>query len=937
MHDYQAFYKEAKKFFKDRIYKDYLRRFCYGVEASCYSYVPELVLMVKNETEIIKAYELSHKYNTPLCFRAAGTSLSGQSSCESILVILDHSWQNITINKNASSIRLDCGVIGQNANEFLKPFSKKIGPDPATIAAAQIGGIVNNNSSGMCCGMKQNSYNTLRSIRVILNDGFVLDTADILSVETFKKTHSTMIEQILQLRKEILNDTALKKLIERKYKIKNTTGYGLNSLLDFEDPIDIIAHLFVGSEGTLGFVSSVELECVKDSPFKACALLFYKDILQAAKAVEALATLDEFISSAEIMDYASLKAASKFKGVPEVLVNLDEGTSCILIQSESDSKQDLQKQVAQIEKLLKAYPPSLPLEFSFDEEVYSSWWKIRKGIFPIAATAKRIGASVITEDICFEIKDLGEGILQIQKLFQKYGFEENGIIFGHALAGNIHFIITPVLTNKDEFENFSKLVEEMAQSVAKLGGSIKAEHGTGRMVAPFIELEWGVKAYELHRRIKAIFDPKRLLNPDVIISDDKEIYKKNIKQSALVDDFLNDCVECGFCEKNCPSNKFTLSPRQRIALQREMKRLENQNDEQSRILLAELKRGLSYFSIQTCAACSMCEELCPVGIDTAKIALKYKQDNPGFIPTKIANFAFSQFGKTIDFAKTSLNFSHFLGIHKLHKRSFWLHKHLKFSPVFLKNTPKANTFKLESKNLGFNESVFYFTSCLNRAFSPCELAYDTRSLQEVFESLCKKAKINVIYPKQISSMCCGKAFSDFHHLKEKLFIQNKKIFEELGQGEKLQIVLDHGACSAEVKKAFKDECFEIYDLSEYLLQVISPKLEFVKSDENIGLYTMCASKKLGLENTMLELARLCTKGEIFKEQTACCGFAGYKGFLYPELNKNATQNFKKFYAKTAVKRGFSNSSTCEIGLSDASGFSWQHIAYFLDQQSRAKA
>ncbi|MCX2682963.1 FAD-binding and (Fe-S)-binding domain-containing protein [Campylobacter sp. MIT 21-1685] len=932
MQDYNGFYKEAKKIFKERIYKDYLRRFCYGVEASCYSYVPQLVVMVQNEAEIIQAYKLSNKYNTPLCFRGAGTSLSGQSSCESILVILDHSWQNITIDKNVHSIRLDCGVIGQNANELLKPFAKKIGPDPATLAAAQIGGIVNNNSSGMCCGVQQNSYNTLQSIRVILNDGCVLDTADILSVETFKKTHATLIEQVLKLRQEILQDEELKQLIEKKYKIKNTTGYSLNSLLDFEDPIDIIAHLFVGSEGTLGFVSSVELQCVKDSPFKACALLFYEDILQAAKAVEVLSTLNDFISSAEIMDYASLKAASKFKGVPKVLMNLTQGTSCILIQSESDDRKNLEKQVKKIKEVLKMCPTCLPFEFSFDEQVYASWWKIRKGLFPIAATSKRAESSVITEDICFEIKDLGKGILQIQKLFKKYGFENNGIIFGHALAGNIHFIITPVLTQKEEFENFSQLVEEMAQKVVKLGGSIKAEHGTGRMIAPFVELEWGKKAYQLHRKIKAIFDPKGLLNPDVIISDDKEIYKKNIKQATLVDEFLNDCVECGFCEKNCPSHKFTLSPRQRIALQREIKRLEGKIDEQSKKLLLELKQGLEYFSIQTCATCSMCEELCPVGIDTAQIALRYKHNTQGKISKKIANFTSSNFSKTLNIAKASLTFSHFVGAEKMHKSSFWLHKQFKSFPVFLKNTPKASVFQFKNKNFGFDESVLYFTSCLNRVFRPSGFAYDMRTLQEVFESLCKKAKINVIYPKQITSMCCGKAFSDFHHSKEKLFMQNKEFFEQMN----FKIVLDHGACSAEMKKVFQDEKFEIYDLSEYLLEVLAPRLRFSKSDENVGIYTMCASKKLGLEDTMLKLAKLCTRGEIFKDQMACCGFSGYKGFFIPELSKNATQNFTNFYRKTTLKRGFSNSSTCEIGLSEQSGFSWQHIAYFLDQQSSSK-
>ncbi|MDU8008128.1 MAG: FAD-binding and (Fe-S)-binding domain-containing protein, partial [Veillonella sp.] len=520
-------------------------------------------------------------------FRAAGSSLSGQCSSEDVLIVCNDGFKKMEVIDDGKALKCECGVIGSDANDLLKPYNRKIGPDPATLATALVGGILNNNSSGMCCGTAQNSYKTIRSIRVVLLDGSILDTSDQKSIDQFLKEKPQMVEDILQLRKDILADEELTHLIHHKYKIKNTTGYGLNSLVDFEDIIDIINHLFIGSEGTLGFVSEVVYNTVEDVPHKGCGLMFFSTLNDASLAVVALANMGrEKVIAAEMMDYQSLRAVQALDNVPDFVREVPEGTSAILFQTESYTKETVDQNLAFIKDKLKDIPTALPSLYSQDPVEYDSWWAIRKGILPIVGGQRRKGTTVITEDVCFQIEDFTKGIEMITELFHKYDFVDGGVIFGHALSGNVHFNITPDFSDPKDTKNFADLVEEMSERVSGFGGSLKAEHGTGRMVAPFVEMEWGRKAYEINRRIKAIFDPERILNPDVIITDDPDVYKKNLKAQCVIDDAFTICMECGFCEKHCPSRNLTLTPRQRIALLRETKRLENEGNF---TLAAELK------------------------------------------------------------------------------------------------------------------------------------------------------------------------------------------------------------------------------------------------------------------------------------------------------------------------------------------------------------
>lgn len=933
--DYDRFAKEAQAICKDRVYTDRLRRYAYGVDASCYSYLPKVVVKAENESEVRHLIRLCQQCGTPFTFRAAGSSLSGQCSSEDVLIVCNDGFKKMEVIDDGKALRCECGVIGSDANDLLKPYNRKIGPDPATLATALVGGILNNNSSGMCCGTAQNSYKTIRSIRVVLLDGSILDTSDKKSIDQFLKEKPQMVEDILQLRKEILADEELTHLIHHKYKIKNTTGYGLNSLVDFEDIIDIINHLFIGSEGTLGFVSEIVYNTVEDVPHKGCGLMFFSTLNDASLAVVALANMGrEKVVAAEMMDYQSLKAVQTLDNVPDFVREVPEGTSAILFQTESYSKETVDKNLAFIKEQLKDIPTAIPSLYSQDPKEYDSWWAIRKGILPIVGGQRRKGTTVITEDVCFQIEDFTKGIEMLTELFHKYDFVDGGVIFGHALSGNVHFNITPDFSDPKDTKNFGDLVKEMSERVSGFGGSLKAEHGTGRMVAPFIEMEWGRKAYEINRRIKAIFDPTRILNPDVMITDDPDVYKKNLKAQCVIDDAFTICMECGFCEKNCPSRNLTLTPRQRIALLRETKRLENEGNF---AVANELKKGYEYFGVETCAACSMCKGLCPLSIDTAQIALSMRRIDPP--APGLAKKIYDNFSSTLEMCRAGVSLEGIAGAiitqKAISKITEGLHGVTGVTPYVPKTTPKANRYKLKNRIKPTNfEKVVYFSTCANRAFRQNQGYDDQRSLQQVVESLCNKAQIDIIYPEHIENLCCGLSFENYDDVHERAVKDLHDALMKASQNGKYPIVIDHSACFNHAFKHMPD--LEINDISEFLCKFVVPRLDITKCDERVIVHKQCKIKVLGKSQYIEDLARLCSDNVFNIKSFACDGFAGQKGFFTPELNKCATKDLASEVSEYGATLGVSSSSTCEIGLGESGGIPFVSVAYLLDRCSKAK-
>jgi D-lactate dehydrogenase len=927
----------SKAIASNQLLSDPLYTFAYGTDASFYRLIPKLVIKAIDEKEISFILQEAGKLQIPVTFRAAGTSLSGQSITDSVLVIAGSGWKKFEIQSSGQFIRLQPGMIGSKVNQLLAPFNRKIGPDPASINSAMIGGIAANNASGMCCGTADNSYQTLAGMRIIFADGSILDTNDELSKDAFRESHPEIINKIIQLSGEVLANPTLSERIKFKFRIKNTMGYTLNSLVDFSDPFDIIAHLMIGSEGTLGFISEITYRTVEELPYKASAMIIFPDIEKACQAVPLLKV--QQVSTAELIDRSGLRSVADEPGMPLWIKNLSDNATALLVETVAQNKEILQSKIESIIEAIASIPVEIPVKFTSNPIEYGIYWKIRKGLFPSVGAVRQTGTTVIIEDVAFPIERLAEATLDLQQLFSKYNYSE-AVIFGHALEGNLHFVFTQDFSDREEinrYENFMKEVVELV--IGKYDGSLKAEHGTGRNMAPFVEYEWGREAYELMKQIKDIFDPMRLLNPGVILNEDPKIHLKNLKPLPPANEKVDKCIECGFCEPACVSAELTLTPRQRITVYREICRLKASGEEPH--IASALIHSFNYAGNDTCATDGLCALSCPVKIDTGKLVKSLRFDEITSTQAKTANWIASNFSLIISIARsgfTIVSFFHqLLGSRLMGSVSSAFRKiSMNIIPHWTPAMPKgAKKIVPPLINESNPRKMVYFPSCINRAMGNSKDSDTSQQLTDVVQQLISKAGFEIIFPDNLNNLCCGMAFSSKGYQEAGLKKSNE-LEEALWQASRngtYPILCDMSPCLFTMKENM-GERMKLYEPVEFILNYLLPHLEITPRNETISIFTVCSMKKMGLEQELIKLAELCAR-EVIVPETNCCGFAGDRGFTYPELNTHGLQYLKE-QIPSEVKQAYSTSRTCEIGLSAHSGINHQSIVYLVNQCSKSK-
>ena len=737
--NYMAFLHDASQVIpQERIYTDELRRLAWGTDAGFYRLIPQIVIRSSSEEEISELLRLADRYGLPVTFRAAGTSLSGQAISDSILIVAGKHWEKYSISPDHEQITLQPGIIGQRVNEILAPYGRKFAPDPASVKSAMVGGIVMNNASGMNCGTHANSDKVLLSARIVLADGTVLDTGDDISRASFEATHPDFLNRICELRDRIRANEELSARIRYKYSIKNVTGLNLLPFVRFDDPFDIIAHLMVGSEGTLAFLSQITMLTEYDYPYKASAMLYFTNIKDACRAVVAMKELSndntsaseadrKIVKGAELLDYKSLSSVED----PVYLKYKQEvadasGLTAVLTETKARTREELEQNISVIEECLKTFSTYIPVHFTDRPEEYSKYWAIRSGIFPSVGGTRQPGTTCLIEDVAFHIEDLPEATADLQQLIARHGYDD-ACIYGHALEGNYHFILNQSFSTDAEVKRYEDLMNDVKTLVVdKYDGSLKAEHGTGRNMAPFVKYEWGEAAFETMKAVKQLFDPKGLLNPGVIFNDDPQCHIKNFKPLPLIPideaspaEKVNKCIECGFCEVNCLSCGFTLSSRQRIVLQREISRLKQSGTAPERLSL--LEKQYRYPGNQTCAGDGLCSMSCPMNINTGDLTHIIRQEilPKGSLGYKAGNFVANHFAGVKSSLRPVLSLANFghsvLGTKAMSSITKGMHNVLGV-PLWTPAMPKAYSIdksQLSTVNCQLNK-VVYFPSCINQ-------------------------------------------------------------------------------------------------------------------------------------------------------------------------------------------------------------------------------
>jgi len=940
-----------------RVHTRLIDRIAYANDASYFRLVPQAVVQPSSISEVQALFRFTQQQRIPMTFRAAGTSLSGQAVTDGILVDLSKHWERFQVEDGAQLIRTQPGIVGGFLNNVLKPYGRRIGPDPASIDACMMGGILANNSSGMCCGVTENAYRTLHSMTFVLPDGFTLDTAAPDADRIFECEEPRIAKGLLELKRRLLESPAsagipgaargegesLAARVRRRYQMKNNNGYLLNAFLDFETPLEILTHLLIGSEGTLGFIAEAVLHTLPDYPRRYTGQLYFKTVQDAADAIDPLK--QSGARAAEIMDRPCLHSIEHLPGAPGLLTQLPETAAAILVEYQGQTSEDIrgfQRAAARVVPELRLLHEA---EFTEDPIQQAALWKLRKGVIPSVGAVRPPATTLLCEDIVFPVPALADGITDLQHLFAEHGYPE-GVIFGHAKDGNLHFLIAQSFNTDPEVAHFSAFMEDLVRLVSgKYDGALKAEHGTGRNTAPFVETEWGTAAYAIMRDLKLLLDPDNMLSPGVVINPDPRSHATHVKSMTQVAPEVDKCIECGFCESKCPSRRLTLTPRQRIVVQREIARLEAIAPDS--LELVSLRDDYTYAGLETCAVDGLCATACPVNINTGELtkrlrAASVKSEKPALWISE--NFALAEkavgWGVQVGHAVEQV-----IGAPGVRSMSVFTEKFIGATlPKWNHHIPFPSQ-RLRTPGDRHGETHFvYFPACISRQLGTPR-GNRHRSLAETLITVAERAGISLLVPADLEGCCCGMPFASkgYRAAYQATLHRTLLKFREWTEHGRYPVVIDTTSCAHTLRtctEALAAEDLAIYrqltilDSIEFLHDTVLRSLEIQPLDEEVVLHPNCSARKLGLEARLLAIAQRCARSATVPLNLGCCAFAGDRGLLFPELTASAAEKESAEVNARLYDGYYSSNIPCEIGMSEATGKDYMSIVYLVERASR---
>jgi D-lactate dehydrogenase len=891
----------------------------YASDASPYRLFPKGVVLARDAGDVQRVLAYGRRTGTPVTLRSGGTSLNGQAQGDGILVDVRRHFVGVEVQEGGGSVRVAPGTVLGHVNRVLAMHGRKLGPDPASTDAATVGGVIANNSGGMRCGVAQDSYQTLRSLTFVLPSGTKIDTAAPDAEERFAAAEPELAQGLMAIRDEILADPELVERIRSKFTIKNTTGYRLIAFLDGETPVEIFRRLLVGSEGTLALVSEAVFETVALRPRTATAMLLFDGIDSAVAAVGPL--VEAGASAVELMVAATLKAAEALVETPQSWKDAPMEAAAILCEFRADEDADLDSPVARAEEVLAGHELLEPPHFTREPEETEVFWKVREGMQGLIAHFRPPGTSLILEDVCVPPARVGAAAKDLLELLGKHGFLPG--VAGHASAGNLHFVLTPMLGYAAERERYDTFMHELADLVVdRYDGSLKAEHGTGRNMAPFVEQEWGAKATALMWRVKELADPDGVLGPGVVLNRDPQAHLKHLKTQPEIEEVATKCIECGMCEPVCPSRWLTTTPRQRIVLRREMAR-HAAGDPVREALVEEYEYG----ALETCAADGSCKVACPVGIDTGVLVKGFRAQEHTAGAERLALDLAKRWAGVERRARAGLRTPPALARAAAAAARSVISDEL--VPTWPGAMPPPAPAPLPSTRREGATAV-YLPACINRIFGPPR---GERSLPEALVAVSERAGLPVWIPGDAPGHCCATPWTSKGYDEGAAYMTTKTnaALRRWTEDGRLPVVIDASSCTHGARERLDHEGVEVLDAVEWIADRVLPRLTPARRVGAVAVHPTCSSKHLGLGSRLERIAEALADEVLVPAAAGCCGMAGDRGLLHPELPQAATRD------EVAELRGghfdayVSSNRTCELGLEQATGQPYISIVQLLDR------
>jgi D-lactate dehydrogenase len=916
-------------------------RFARAHDASHYLLIPDAVLSPADADGVARAFAAVRAAGRTLTFRSGGTSLSGQGVSGDILVDTRSRFRDIAVSPDGTSVRVGPGATVRQVNTRLARFGRKLGPDPASEIACTIGGVVANNSSGMACGIVENSYRTIESMLLVLPSGTILDTGAADAGVRLLDAEPEIAAGLVALRERLLSSPENAEFVRRQFAMKNTMGYGLNALLDFDDPVRILEHLVIGSEGTLAFVAEARFRTIEIKTAIATGLLVFETLSDAMAALPGLTDLG--LATIELMDAASLRVAQGLSDVPAEIAAIDvRGHAALLVEVHAKDAETLAEGSAIALAHLAALPLAVPATLTTDAAARAALWHVRKGLYTAIAGARPSGTTALLEDIVVPVERLLATCERLIELFAEHAYE-GSVIFGHAKDGNVHFLLNERFDDPASIERYRRFTDDLVGLVLGQGGSLKAEHGTGRIMAPFVRRQYGDELTEMMWEIKRLLDPDGILNPGVVLSDDAESYLHDLKRVPRVEDEVDRCVECGYCEPTCPSKSITLTPRQRIVLRRDMAWAEERGEHE---LLAELRADYDYDGVQTCAVDGMCGVACPVDINTGDLVRRLRAEQASKIEDGLWDAAAMAWGAVTRVGGVALTVADALpaplvtGVTRVGRAILGADT----VPLYDAGLPRGGSKAPDASSPADARAVF-FGACIGTMFGAEGHGEGSR---DAVMAVLERAGIPVVVPEDAGSLCCGTPWKSKGHLTgyDRMTRRTLASLWAASREGALPVVCDAASCTEGLHVMLSKSLQEhpeyaglvIEDATTYLAREALPRLTVTGRLDRIAVHPSCSTTALGATGALTAIAAAVADEVYVPEGWGCCAFAGDRGMLHPELTASATAveaaEIRDAEGEKAFDAFVSANRTCEIGMTRATGRPYRHVVEVLEELTR---